>query len=109
PPISLWFGAGLPGGELAFLSPFSATSGTPHRHCLFLGDFHGYIMRFHSSARCSILTTVFNVNEGSRCSRLHRSTRWHFSSRRKVPRLKSLWDSSPRSDKLFASLVLYRK
>jgi hypothetical protein len=35
------FGARLPGTKLTFLSRLGATSGAPHRQCLFLGDLHG--------------------------------------------------------------------
>jgi len=62
--------ARLPGTELAFLSRLSATSGAPHRQCLFLGDFHGYIMRVYSAARWSILTsTLQNENPSLRALR----------------------------------------
>jgi hypothetical protein len=39
------FGARLPGTKLTFLSRLSATSGAPHRQCLFFGDSHAFIMR----------------------------------------------------------------
>ena len=58
-PISMGFGARLPGTQLAFFSRLSATSGAPHRQCLFLGDFHGSMMRVYSVARWSVLTSVF--------------------------------------------------
>jgi len=44
--------------KLAFLSRLSATSGAPHRQCLFGGDFHSYLMRDSSAKRWSILTTA---------------------------------------------------
>jgi hypothetical protein len=52
------FGARLPGTKLTFLSRLSATSGAPHRQCLFLGDFHDFIMRVYSAVRWSILTSA---------------------------------------------------
>jgi len=58
-PISMGFGARLPGTQLAFFSRLSATSGAPHRQCLFLSDFHDYIMRVYPAARWSILTSAF--------------------------------------------------
>ena len=38
-------GARLPGTKLTLLSHLGATSGTPDRQCLFLGDSHASIMR----------------------------------------------------------------
>jgi hypothetical protein len=46
----------LAGGEFTFFSRLSATGGAPYRQGLFLGDFHGYIMRVYLAARWSILT-----------------------------------------------------
>jgi len=46
-PISMGFGARLPGNKLTFLPGLSTTSGATHRQRLFLGDSHGYIMRFY--------------------------------------------------------------
>jgi len=45
------FGARLPGTKLTFLSRLSATSGAPHRQCLFFGDSHAFIMRVYSCSK----------------------------------------------------------
>jgi len=45
------FGARLPGTKLTFLSRLSATSGAPHRQCLFFGDSHAFIMRVYSGSK----------------------------------------------------------
>jgi len=54
-PISMGFGARLPGTKLTFFSRLSATSGAAHRQCLFLGDSDGNIMGGCSAERCSVL------------------------------------------------------
>jgi hypothetical protein len=56
-PISMGLGAWLPGAKLTLLSWLSATSGAPHRHCLLLGDLHGYMMRVCWAASWSLLTS----------------------------------------------------
>lgn len=58
-PISMGFGARLPGTKLTFFPWLSATSGARHRQCLFIGDSHVYIMRVYSAARWSILNSAF--------------------------------------------------
>jgi hypothetical protein len=63
------FGARLPGTKLTLLARLSATSGAPHRQCLFLGDSHGYTMRVCSAARWSILHSAFKRKLASAESR----------------------------------------
>jgi hypothetical protein len=68
-PISMGFGARLPGTKLTLLSRFSATRGAPHRQCLFFGDSHGYRMRVFLAGRWSILTTQFSFSfRDGRCN-----------------------------------------
>jgi hypothetical protein len=45
------FGARLAGTQFTFLSTLGATRGAPHGQRLFLGDFHGYTMRFSAVAK----------------------------------------------------------
>lgn len=56
------FGTRLAGAKLTFLSRLSPTGGTPDRECLFIGDFHTYIMPISSIRNWSILTLRSNEN-----------------------------------------------
>ncbi len=57
-PIPMGGCARLTSAKLALLSGLSATSGAPHRQCLLLGDFHGYMMQRCWREEWSILTNA---------------------------------------------------
>lgn len=57
-PIPMGVCARLASAKFTLLSRLSATSGARHRQCLFLGDFHGYMMQRSRRKEWSILTSA---------------------------------------------------
>ena len=56
--VSMRLSPWLTSSKLALLSWLSATSGAPHRQCLFLDDFHAYMMQRCLREEWSILTNA---------------------------------------------------